>query len=95
MASTGSKGHWAPAARARALLKKYGININDAANGIPMGHPVPHNFTHTGAFNRMVEIRLVNIVKNMTQKGYGRKAIRRALRRELRKIANEVIEKTR
>ena len=35
VASTGTKRQWAPAADSRALLMKYDIDINDAANGIP------------------------------------------------------------
>ncbi len=38
------------AADTRALLEKYGVDINDAANGIPLGHPRPHNFTHRKDF---------------------------------------------
>ncbi|WP_244149457.1 AHH domain-containing protein [Rodentibacter rarus] len=37
VASTGSKGHWEAASRSRELLAKYRVNINDAANGIPLG----------------------------------------------------------
>jgi hypothetical protein len=31
------------------------IDINEAANGIPIGNPGPHNMMHTGAFLRDVE----------------------------------------
>ncbi len=89
VASTGTKGHWAAAARSRALLEKYGVDINDAANGMPLGHPRPHNITHTRAFHQMVEKRLKDVVSKMSEAGRGRNAIRKALRRELRSIGSE------
>ena len=91
VASTGSKGHWAPAARSRDLLAKYDIGINDAANGIPLGHPRPHNVTHTRDFHTQVEQRLLGVEQRMQQQGYGHRATRSALRRELRAIGNEVL----
>ena len=71
-------------------MKKYDIDINDAANGIPLGHPRPHNTTHNRKFHEMVNTRLYSVEKNMLKKGYGKKAIRSALRRELRNIGKEV-----
>ena len=71
------------------MLAKYDIDINDAANGISLGHPRPHNLTHTRAFHEMVNNRLYTIESNMLSKGYGRKAIRSSLRRELRAIGKE------
>jgi hypothetical protein len=43
--------------RALTVIWFYGININDAANGIPLGHPRPHNITHTREFHAMVNER--------------------------------------
>lgn len=90
VASTGSKGHWQAAASSRELLEKYGININDAANGIPLGHPVPHNITHTRAFHEMVNKRLNSVVQSLPNAGA--KKIRSALRKELRSIGSEVLQ---
>lgn len=92
MASTGMKRHWAPAGSSRALLDRYKISVNDAANGIPIGHPTPHNVMHNRAFHTGVESRLKNIESSMRDEGYGRKAIRSVLRSELRSIGNEVLE---
>ena len=89
VASGGSKGRWAPAAQSRALLNRYGIKINDGANGIPVGHPNPHGRMHTGAYNQKVYDRLSGVEQSMRSQGYGRRAIRSALRRELRAIGKE------
>jgi hypothetical protein len=91
--STGSKGHWAAGARARALLAAFDIGVNDAANGVPIGHPRPHNEMHTRAFLQSVEFRLANKVATMRAEGIGRRAIRSALRRELRSIGREVLQR--
>lgn len=91
VASTGSKRQWSIAADSRNLLDRYGVYINDAANGIPLGQPRPHNTAHTGDFHTMVNGRLHSIVDNMKSSGYGRKAIRSSLRKELRKIGNEIL----
>ena len=64
--------------------------MNDAANGIPMGHPRPHNLTHNRAFHEMVNSRIHDIENKMLPGGYGRKAIRSALRKELRAIGKEI-----
>ena len=90
VASTGSKGHWIYAENSRKLLNKYDIDINDAANGVALGHPRPHNFTHTKRFNMLVNSRLHMVEDSMMQARYGKRAIRKALRRELRAIGNEV-----
>ncbi|GGJ52311.1 RHS repeat domain-containing protein [Streptomyces brasiliensis] len=78
------------AAQARALLEKYGVDINDAANGIPLGHPRPHNFTHRKMFLTRVNAHLNMTVDSMTAAGYGARAIRGALRQELRSIGRQV-----
>ena len=90
VASTGKKGHWAAAADSRKLLGKYKINVNDAANGVPLGHPRPHNLTHTRKFQKQVNERLHQVEKRMKESGRGQKATRRALRAELRKIGREL-----
>ncbi|RYH64229.1 MAG: hypothetical protein EON54_06795 [Alcaligenaceae bacterium] len=89
VASGGSKGSWAPAVKSRALLQKYKIGINDGANGIPVGHPNPHGRMHTGSYNQKVYDRLSGVEQRMQSQGYGRNAIRSALRRELRDIGRE------
>ena len=89
VASTGSKRQWEAAADSRKLLSKYNIDINDAANGIPLGHPRPHNLTHNKGFHEMVNSRLYLVENNMLRKGYGKKAIRSALRKTLRNIGKE------
>ena len=90
VASTGSQRQWAAAARSREILAKYSIGINDAANGVPIGTPRPHNTMHTRAFNEMVESRLNSVIGVMTGL-YGHGAIRTALRRELRAIGREIL----
>ena len=91
VASGGTKRQWQSAARSRAILYRYGIDINDAANGIPIGHPRPHNTMHTGRFNRSVEARLKGVVQSMSDQGYGHRATRQALRTELRSIGQEIL----
>lgn len=44
---------------------KYDIDINDAANGIPLGHPRPHNLTHNRAFHENVNARLHTVETDM------------------------------
>ncbi|WP_323179423.1 DUF6531 domain-containing protein [Streptomyces sp. NBC_00198] len=88
--SGGSAGHWVPGARSRALLDRYGVDVNDAANGIPLGHPSPHNFTHREPFLQRVNQRLDQVVQDRTARGFGVRAIRTELRRELRTIGREV-----
>ncbi|MFK4018235.1 DUF6531 domain-containing protein [Streptomyces albogriseolus] len=78
------------AADTRALLEKYGVDINDAANGIPLGHPRPHNFTHRKDFLLRLNSHLTDLTETMTEAGYGARAIRSALRRELRSIGQQV-----
>jgi hypothetical protein len=88
--STGTKGHWAKGAESRALLERYGVNINDAANGARLGHPRPHNQTHTGAFQNSTNARLNGVRDSMLEAGRGGKAIRKGLRQELRSIGREL-----
>ncbi|MEV7029394.1 DUF6531 domain-containing protein [Streptomyces sp. NPDC093272] len=78
------------AAASRALLERYGVDINDAANGIPLGHPRPHNFTHRKMFLQRLNTRLETVERTMRDDGYGARAIRGALRRELRSIGQQV-----
>ncbi|MFR9726983.1 DUF6531 domain-containing protein, partial [Streptomyces sp. MS19] len=74
----------------RALLRRYNIDINDAANGIPLGHPTPHNFTHTNRFLGRLDRRLQHVARMGRVRGLGAGAIRRELRRELRRIGRQV-----
>ncbi|MFJ9901922.1 DUF6531 domain-containing protein [Streptomyces sp. NPDC101152] len=78
------------AAQARALLEKYGVDINDAANGVPLGHPRPHNFTHRKNFLERLNKHLQEVTTDMEGAGYGARAIRGALRRELRSVGQQV-----
>ncbi|NUP16685.1 MAG: hypothetical protein HOZ81_11365 [Streptomyces sp.] len=88
--SGGNMGHWAPGARSRALLERYRVDVNDAANGIPLGHPSPHNFTHREPFLRRVNEHLEQVVRDGTDQGLGARAIRSQLRQELRDIGRQV-----
>ena len=88
VASGGSLNQYAPAVESREILAKYGVHINDAANGIPVGHPRPHNEMHNGRFHSMVRDRLSGVVETMRLAGYGRNAIRGALRKTLRSIGS-------
>lgn len=90
VASNGTKRQWVAAADSRDLLNKYSINVNDAANGVPLGNPYPHNTTHTRMFHENVNQRLRTVEKKMVTNGYGRKAIRSELRRELRRIGDNI-----
>ena len=83
--------NYSAAKESRKLLSKYGININDAANGIPVGNTRPHNEMHTNSFHDNVRNRLTDVEKKMIDKGYGKKAIRSSLRKELRSIGNEFL----
>ncbi|MFF5157482.1 DUF6531 domain-containing protein [Streptomyces sp. NPDC000348] len=78
------------AADTRALLERYGVDINDAVNGIPLGHPRPHNFTHRKRFLLRLNAQLTDLTETMTEAGYGARAIRGALRQELRSIGQQV-----
>jgi hypothetical protein len=88
--SGGTAGHWVPGARSRQLLDRYGVDINDAANGIPLGHPTPHNFTHRQPFLQRVNQHLDALVQDRVARGFGDRAIRTELRRELRSIGRQV-----
>lgn len=90
VASNGTKRHWSVAADSRDLLNKYSINVNDAANGVPLGNPYPHNTTHTRIFHETVNQRLHDVENRMVTNGYGRKSIRSALRKELRRIGDNI-----
>ncbi|MDT0305427.1 DUF6531 domain-containing protein [Streptomyces sp. DSM 44917] len=85
---TGFNRGGAPAMR--RLLQRYGVDINDAANGIPLGHPTPHNFTHRNAYLGRLDARLQQVVQNGINQGLGRGAIRQSLRRELRSIGRQI-----
>jgi hypothetical protein len=70
------------AAASRAILKKYKIGTDYAANGIPIGHHRPHNVMHTKAYHQKVEDQLQQIVS----KGQSWGKTRKELIGELRKI---------
>ena len=74
----------------RALPAQYKVDINDAANGIPLGHPRPHNFTHTDRFLGRLDAHLHNVVADRVALGYGDRAIGTVLRRELRSIGRQI-----
>ncbi|MFF3884573.1 DUF6531 domain-containing protein [Streptomyces sp. NPDC001914] len=76
--------------RMRSLLAKYKVDINDAANGIPLGHPRPHNFTHSNRFLGRLDAHLHNVVADRVARGFGDRAIRTTLRRELRSIGRQI-----
>ena len=88
--SNGFMGRWAPGAKARALLDRYGVGVNDAANGIALGEPRPHNYTHRTQFIQRVSTRLQDVANDMKANGSGANAIRSALRNELRSIGRAV-----
>jgi RHS repeat-associated protein len=88
--SGGSQGHWAYGARSRDLLDAHGVDINDAANGIPLGHPTPHNYTHRGGFHERVYNRLQGIVSQGQARGLSPDAIGGLLQNELRSIGRAV-----
>ena len=79
------------AVESRNLLGKYDIDVDIAANGVPLGHPRPHNLTHTKDFNDRVNVRLHNVERKMLNNKRGGKAIRKALIRKLRNIGREVM----
>ena len=91
VASGGEKRQWMSAKDSRNLLNKYDIDVDTAANGIPLGHSSPHNFTHTRDFNDRVNSRLHNVENRTRNNGYGKKAIRRSLQSELRAIGRQVL----
>ena len=91
VASCGEKRQWQFAKESRRILGKYGIGVNNAANGVPLGNPIPHNYTHTTDFNQRVFYRLQSLESNMINMGYGKNAIKGALQKELRNIGKQVL----
>ncbi|AEW96675.1 MULTISPECIES: DUF6531 domain-containing protein [Streptomycetaceae] len=81
---------WRWGKKSSDLLDRYGIDINDPANGIPLGHPKPHNFTHRGPFLQRLNARLVRVVEQGQADGLGARAIRTRLRQELRSIGRQI-----
>jgi RHS repeat-associated protein len=88
--SGGQQGHWAPGARARGLLQQYGVDINDAANGIPLNHPTPHNYTHRGAYMQRLDAHLNDFVADLRTDGHSNQSVGTELRSELRRIGSAV-----
>nr|WP_233580479.1 AHH domain-containing protein [Streptomyces triticirhizae] len=74
----------------RSLLSRYGVDIDEAANGIPLGHPRPHNFTHRGAFLDRLSTHLDNFERNQLALGSSTTEIGDMLRIELRKVGDQV-----
>jgi len=89
VASGGSQRQWANAARSRGILDAFDIDVDDAANGIPLGHPNPHGRTHTKDFNDRVYKRLDNLVKSMGSASFD--DIRSAILLTLRGIGKQVL----
>ena len=69
-------------------IRKVWISVNDAANGIPLGHPNPHGKTHTRDFNTRVYKRLKTLEDTMKSKGSNDSEIKDALLNKLREIEN-------
>ncbi|NKE59818.1 RHS repeat protein [Lentzea sp. PSKA42] len=88
--SGGTKNQWASGAKSRDLLEKYDVDINDAANGIPLGHPTPHNYTHRGGFHDKVFDHLQKVVTQGEARGLDKAAIGDILKTELRGIGKAV-----
>ena len=57
VASGGKVNQWEPAIESRQILRDYNIDINDPANGIAVGHPLPHNEMHNRQFHEKVRDR--------------------------------------
>lgn len=89
VASGGEKGHWENAAYSRAILEEFGISVDDAANGIPLGHPNPHGQTHTREFHTRVFEKLTEVVEGLD--GESKDTIKNALLSTLRYIGNQVL----
>jgi RHS repeat-associated protein len=88
--SGGSQNQWAWGARSRQLLDDHDVDVNDPANGIPLGDPSPHNYTHRGPFLERVYNRLQRIVTQGQARGLDTPAIGSMLRNELRSIGRQV-----
>ncbi|MEU2225925.1 AHH domain-containing protein [Streptomyces sp. NPDC018347] len=90
--SGGAKGHWAPGARARQLLQQYGVDINDASNGIPLDHPTPHNYTHRGKFLQRLDLHLQTHVQLLVASGAKPDVIAKSLKSELTRIGADILQ---
>ncbi|MEU6406723.1 DUF6531 domain-containing protein [Streptomyces sp. NPDC046985] len=90
--SGGAQGHWAPGARARQLLQQYGVDVNDASNGIPLDHPTPHNYTHRAKFLQRLDLHLQTHEQLLAASGAKPAAIANSLKSELRKIGADVLQ---
>ncbi|GAA3087543.1 DUF6531 domain-containing protein [Streptomyces rectiviolaceus] len=74
----------------RNLLKRYNVDINDAANGIPLGHAKPHNFTHRDKFLIRLNQHLVATERIGLAQGHSVAKIGDSIRQELRSIGKQV-----
>ncbi|WP_432188859.1 RHS repeat-associated core domain-containing protein [Streptomyces sp. Tue6028] len=77
-------------ADSRAILARYGVDIDEAANGIPLGHPRPHNFTHRNPFLLRLNEHLRDTEAAGLAAGLNNAQIGNSIRAELRTIGREV-----
>ncbi|MEV2253123.1 DUF6531 domain-containing protein [Streptomyces sp. NPDC050147] len=77
-------------ADSRAILSRYGVDINEAANGIPLGHHRPHNFTHRNPFLLRLNQHLVATEQRGLGLGHSATQIGDSIRQELRSIGRQV-----
>ncbi|MDT0269028.1 DUF6531 domain-containing protein [Streptomyces sp. DSM 44915] len=74
----------------RALLNRYNIDINEAANGIPLGHSRPHNYTHTNVYLNRLDSHLQQFVATRVSLNVSPAQITADLRTELRSIGRQI-----
>jgi hypothetical protein len=88
--SGGKKNQWKMGEKSRKLLKDYGVDVDAAANGIVLGHPRPHNYTHRGGFHQKVYRDLRQLVLLGEGRGLDKDAIGVLLKDKLRSIGKAV-----
>ncbi|MEU2621085.1 DUF6531 domain-containing protein [Streptomyces sp. NPDC007157] len=77
-------------ADSRAILSRYGVDIDEAANGIPLGHARPHNFTHTDAFLLRLNQHLTDVEAQGLAAGLSKAKMGDLIRSELRTVGQQV-----
>ncbi|MFJ9703570.1 DUF6531 domain-containing protein, partial [Streptomyces sp. NPDC101234] len=77
-------------ADSRAILSRYGVDIDEAANGIPLGHARPHNFTHTDAFLQRLNQHLTAVERRGITAGLSKTKMADLIRSELRTVGQQV-----
>ncbi|WP_326760443.1 DUF6531 domain-containing protein [Streptomyces phaeochromogenes] len=77
-------------ADSRAILSRYGVDIDEAANGIPLGHSRPHNFTHRNPFLLRLNQHLAATERAGVARGLSNQQIGDTIRQELREIGRQV-----